>query len=84
MARNRSEILPRCPEAYAYADAVDLYFAGVTARDPLPPLWQRIAADVKDKLRHDAPTRWKGYTMSEYDDIWRKHVASKVRERYAP
>ncbi len=86
MPRNRSEKLPRCPEAHSYAHAVDLYFACGMDRTPLPNLWRRVPEDVKEKLRRQAPIRdYVGYrTMSEYDDIWRKHMARNIREQYAP
>jgi len=87
MARNKSEKLPHCPEAIAYAEAVE---AGRLDDLSLNALWGRIPGSICSAIGHERRYRksWRGASYLG-DSLNKSHRdyrinAAIIRERYAP
>lgn len=75
MARNRSEKLPRCPEAHAWANDVEAELTGDIPRRDLN-LWGAIPVKVRASLNAvDMSGTWQERCI---------RVMAYIRENYAP
>ena len=77
MPRNRSEKLPSCPEAIAYADAVEKWLAQDNPR-PANLGWRSIPTKVRDEIARGAPR-----TASRPLAFGRRQRMNYIRKTYA-
>ncbi len=82
--RNKSEQLPSCPQAIAYADMVDLFLEDGTHHLELPSLWFFIPDAVQLHLSADVPDHLEHESIADGDRRWRGEIARRIRAWYGP
>ena len=81
MPRNKSEQLPSCPAAHAYADAIEAWLKDGALESQVPDcffnMWDAMPADFR-------ATRDTHHVGASTYEGWRRSNMNYIREHYAP
>jgi len=84
MARNKSEKLPSCPEAYAYMAVVEKWLSAGTPVDVndtrgVGAAWHQVPPGLKTILLTNPACPFASNDLG----VWRKSAVKYIREHYA-
>lgn len=90
MPRNKSEALPECRPAQAYADCIEKWLGDGREMPNLGPLWRALPESLKTSLNHVFYNDYAHRVLGSFGGVdqrvlqWRQYSVDYIRRTYAP